>query len=135
MIVSVGTDLVRIERLAAALARHGSHFAERILAPAEREEFFRATMPERLLAKRFAAKEAFAKAWGTGLGASLGWQELWVAHDARGRPFFAFAESLAARLAAADLRAHLSLADEREYAVAFVVLERSEGESPTFPPA
>ena len=108
MIVGVGTDLVRIDRLAAALARHGP---------------------------RFAAKEAFAKAWGTGLGAALGWQDLWVAHDARGRPFFAFAEALAARLAAAGLRAHLSLADEREHAVAFVVLERAEGESPLFPPA
>lgn len=135
MIVGVGTDLVRIDRLAAALARHGPRFAARILAAPEREEFSRAAMPERLLAKRFAAKEAFAKAWGTGLGAALGWQDLWVAHDARGRPFFAFAEALAARLAAAGLRAHLSLADEREHAVAFVVLERSEGESPTFPPA
>ena len=67
MIAGIGSDLVEIDRIRTALARHGERFARRILSPAEWPDWASAHDPARLLAKRFAAKEAFAKAAGTGL--------------------------------------------------------------------
>lgn len=78
----------------------------------------------RFLAKRFAAKEAFGKALGTGVAAPATLPNVAVAHDAAGRPYFEFAPELAAYLAGRGIRrAHLSLSDEADYVIAFVVLE------------
>lgn len=124
MILGVGTDLVLIERVAAMHARHGIRLVERLLAPAEFADFGAASDKGRFLAKRFAAKEAFAKAAGTGLRAPLHLSAIGVGHDALGRPELLFSREVRAWLEQRGVnRAHLSLSDERGHALAFVVLE------------
>lgn len=124
MIHGIGTDIVRVARLTDALSRHGARFAERILAPAERPAFDAAHDQARLLAKRFAAKEAFGKALGTGVAAPATLHALWVEHDELGKPSFAYTPALAAYLQERGLCAHLSLTDEADYVVAFAVIEK-----------
>lgn len=125
MIHGIGTDIVAVSRLEAFYERHGERSLEKLLTPAEREEFAR--LPEsgraRFLAKRFAAKEAFGKALGSGIRAPVLLPAVGVGHDALGKPVFALAPEVAALLAERRLAAHLSLSDERDYAVAFVILE------------
>lgn len=123
MIYGVGTDIVQIARMRAALERHGDAFARRILAPAERAAFAAAADPARVLAKRFAAKEAFGKALGTGVRVPATLHALAVGHDALGKPVLEYAPELAAHLAEKGLEGHLSLSDEADYVIAFVVLE------------
>ena len=125
MIHGIGTDIVRIARVAAALERFGDGFARRILAPAEFAQWQGQREPARFLAKRFAAKEAFGKALGTGVAAPATLQAVSVGHDARGKPEFEYDEKLTAHMAAACLRAHLSLTDEDDTVVAFAVIERT----------
>ncbi|GEC95094.1 MAG: hypothetical protein RLZZ220_1364 [Pseudomonadota bacterium] len=124
MIHGVGTDIVRVARLADALERHGARFAERILDASERAAFAAAPDPARLLAKRFAAKEAFGKALGTGVAAPATLHAVRVGHDALGKPLFEFAPALAEHMRERGLHAHLSLSDETDYVVAFAVIEK-----------
>ena len=124
MIHGVGTDIVRVARLTEALARHGARFAERILDASERAAFAAAPDPARLLAKRFAAKEAFGKALGTGVAAPATLHAVRVGHDALGKPVFEFSPLLAEHMREHGLRAHLSLSDETDYVVAFAVIEK-----------
>ena len=131
MIAGIGTDIVAIARLLRLWQRHGERGAARLLTPAEMQEFTGkqrdAARPEqfaaRFLAKRFAAKEAFAKAMGTGLRPPVTLDHVGVVHDALGKPRLAFAPPLTALMRQRGLSAHLSLSDEADYAVAFVVLE------------
>lgn len=125
MIYGIGTDIVSTHRIAAAWERHGEAFAQRILAPLELEGFAKASQPARFLAKRFAAKEAFAKALGTGIRAPATWHNIRVTHDDLGKPMLDFDPELAALLARHAIRSHhLSISDEKELAAAFVILER-----------
>lgn len=125
MIYGIGTDIVATSRIAAAWERHGEAFAQRILAPQEWADFAEASQPARFLAKRFAAKEAFAKALGTGIRAPATWHNIRVDHDALGKPMLDFAPELAALLARHAIRSHhLSISDEKEMAAAFVILEK-----------
>jgi holo-[acyl-carrier protein] synthase len=124
VIHGVGTDIVRVARLADALERHGARFAERILDASERAAFAAAPDPARLLAKRFAAKEAFGKALGTGVAAPATLHAVRVGHDALGKPLFEFAPALAEHMRERGLHAHLSLSDETDYVVAFAVIEK-----------
>ena len=128
MIHGVGTDIADVGRFRAALARHGERFAERVLAADERPGWAAAADKARFLAKRFAAKEAFGKALGTGVRAPATLHALRVTHDELGKPAFAYAPELAAHLDSLRLRAHLSVSDELAYALAFVVIERIESE-------
>ncbi len=124
MIQGIGTDIVDVARMSALHARHGVRLAQRLLSAQERCDYDRATDKARLLAKRFAAKEALAKALGTGLRAPVSLANLGVTHDALGRPLFAFSADLLAWLTARRIvRVHLSLSDEQHYAVAFVIVE------------
>jgi len=125
MIVGIGTDIAAVARLQGLYDRHGQAALERLLAPAELAEFERAPDKGRFLAKRFAAKEAFAKALGTGLRPPALLPNIAIGHDALGKPVLEFAPELAALVAQRGLIAHLSISDEREYAVAFVVLEHA----------
>jgi holo-[acyl-carrier protein] synthase len=124
MIFGIGTDLVDVERIETALARHGPSFAHRILAPQEREGFQKAMKPAHYVAKRFAAKEAFGKALGTGVAQPATLHSLWVMHDERGKPFFGLSERLSAFLDERSLHAHLSVSDEGNWVLAFCVLSR-----------
>lgn len=124
MIIGIGTDIVKVSRLAHGHDRFGLRYAERILAPSEIVEFSCTTRPAHFLAKRFAAKEAAAKAFRTGFRGIFGLRDIAVAHDAQGGPHLVFSGE-AARFAR-ERRVghhHLSLTDEDEYAVAFVILE------------
>lgn len=124
MIHGVGTDIVRVARMEEALARHGERFAWRILHDQEREAFSASRMPGRFLAKRFAAKEAFGKALGTGVAAPATLHAVRVGHDALGKPLFEYTPELEAYLRERGLAAHLSLSDETDYVVAFAVIEK-----------
>lgn len=124
MIYGIGTDIVAIARLERFYARHGDKGLRRVLAPDERSDCVASKAPGRFLAKRFAAKEAFGKALGLGLRAPAVLSAIAVVHDAQGKPGFLLAPELADYMAAHNLVAHLSLSDEHDYAVAFVVVEK-----------
>lgn len=124
MIYGVGTDIVTVARVERALERSGPRFADRILVPDEREAFRAAAHPARLLAKRFAAKEAFGKAFGTGISVPATLHAIEVVRDERGKPHFKFHGDLASIMADRNLRAHLSISDEQEHVIAFAVIEQ-----------
>lgn len=123
MIHGIGTDIVRVERIRILFQRFGDRFARRILARGELDDFHRDRRPAHFLARRFAAKEAAAKALGTGFRDGLQFRHIAVAHDPRGRPVLEF-HGPARVLADTSgiVGAHVSLADEEDYAIAFVTL-------------
>ncbi|RDB43236.1 holo-ACP synthase [Halomonas sp. DQ26W] len=124
MIVGIGTDIARVARFEAALTRHGSRFAERLLGVAERERLAERPGKAAYLAKRFAAKEAFVKALGMGLRRGMRWTEIQVVNDGLGRPSLVLSgKALEWASAAGVTTIHLSLSDEAELALAMVVLE------------
>jgi holo-[acyl-carrier protein] synthase len=124
MILGIGTDIVNVARMEAALQRHGEKFARRLLAISEWGEYQQSTHAGRFLAKRFAAKEALAKACSTGLRHPVGLQAIKITHDALGKPAFDFDAGLADFLRVRGVvRHHLSISDEHEMALAFVILE------------
>ena len=129
MIVGLGSDLCNIERIQRALDRFGDRFAERVFteterAKAERRPFTRAGT----YAKRFAAKEAFAKAVGTGFSRGVFMRDIGVVNMASGAPTLALAGGAKARLDALTpeghaMHVHLTLTDDHPWAQAFVILE------------
>ena len=124
MIVGIGTDVVSIERIAGVLERHGERFVNRVLTPDERVRFNRTKAKANHLAKRWAAKEAFSKAIGTGIHYPFTWQSITVGRDAKGKPLVIPNGEMKAHLEALGVtRAHVSLTDDAGVAVAFVVLE------------
>ncbi|HEY8354494.1 MAG TPA: holo-ACP synthase [Methylophilaceae bacterium] len=124
MIFGIGTDIVEVTRIEDSLARFGNAFAERILNEAEWQSYVQSNTPARFLAKRFAAKEAFAKALGTGLRGPATFQNIGVTHDDLGKPVLDIAPELQTLLDEKGVRSmHLSISDEKNLAAAFVVLE------------
>jgi holo-[acyl-carrier protein] synthase len=124
MIYGVGTDLVEISRVERVLQRFGERFARRILCEPELKRFRAHKQPVAYLAKRFAAKEAFTKALGTGIHAPANWHGVWVVNLDSGKPVLAFSPELEKLLRQKKiLNSHLSLTDEREIASATVILE------------
>jgi holo-[acyl-carrier protein] synthase len=104
--------------------RYGERFVQRILTDDERAEFDRRNRPDDYLATRFAAKEALAKALGTGIGERFGFHSAQIDHDRAGRPVVRFLESALPLVEALGItNAMISLSDERHYVVAMVVLE------------
>lgn len=123
--IAIGTDILRVSRVEEVQQRLGDRFVQRILTPDEREEYRESGSPNRLLAKRFAAKEAIAKALGTGIGRGVSWQDIRIDHDGNGAPLVLLSGgALAAARARGGGRVELSLADEVDYVVAFAVLAR-----------
>jgi len=124
MIVGIGTDVTSIERIQRVLDRHGERFVNRILTPEERARYQRTRAKASHLAKRWAAKEAFAKAIGTGIHPPFTWQSITVGRDPRGKPLVVPGPAMARHLESLGVsRAHISLTDDAGVAVAFVVLE------------
>lgn len=124
MIYGIGTDIVRVARMQADLARFGDKFAERILTDAELDEYRQSNARAHFLARRFAAKEAAAKAMGTGFRDGLSPRNIGVTHDAQGKPLLEFSgRALEFVRAKRITTVHVSLADEADHAVAFVTLE------------
>lgn len=122
--MGIGTDVVSIERIAGVLERHGERFVKRVLTPAERPRFEATRAKASHLAKRWAAKEAFSKAIGTGIHPPFTWQSITVGRDPSGAPGIVPDAKMAAYLASRGItRSHVSLTDDAGVAVAFVVLE------------
>ena len=131
-VFGIGVDRVLLARIDAAASRWGERFARRILGPGELQIYRQTALchPRRALqylAKRFAAKEAFGKAMGTGLSAPMRMTLLDVLNDAHGRPQAQVHGDLALWLGSRRLRAHVSLSDESDAALAFVLLESWDG--------
>ena len=127
MIYGIGTDLVEIQRIERALERFGERFARRILCEPELGRFRRHRKPAAYLAKRFAAKEAFTKALGTGILAPANWHGVWVVNSRSGKPLLEFSDQLQELLKQRKiLRSHVSLTDERDMAAATVILEGAD---------
>ena len=125
MIFGIGTDIVEVSRIEASIAQFGDEFAKRILADIEFASYQQSHIKPRFLAKRFAAKEAFSKALGTGLRAPATFQNIAVSHDDLGKPLLVLAQELQAFLAAKNItQTHISISDERNLAAAFVILEQ-----------
>ena len=121
--IAVGTDILEIKRIDDVVGRLGDKFVHRILTPQEQGEYRASGQPNRLLAKRFAAKEAVAKALGTGIGRGVSWQDIRIDHDHAGAPMVVLSGgALEAAHARGGTRMELSLADEVDYVVAFAVL-------------
>ncbi len=124
MIYGVGNDVVEIGRIEKALERFGERFARRILCEPELRRFSGHRKPAAYLAKRFAAKEAFTKALGTGIRAPANWHGVWVRNLTSGKPVLEFSEPLKELLLKKGVtRSHLSLSDEKGVAFATVILE------------
>ena len=126
MIHGVGTDIVAIARIERMLSEHGERVAAKLLAPSEMEKYRQVAQPAAWLAKRFAAKEALGKALGLGLRDPATLHNIAVLSDGIGRPSFEYAPPLAHWMKERRLRAHLSLSDETDTAMAFVVVERED---------
>ncbi|HER20355.1 MAG: holo-ACP synthase [Halothiobacillaceae bacterium] len=124
MILGIGTDLVEIERIRVALDRHGKRLIERVLGPDERDRLPETNRPA-WIAKRFATKEAVAKALGTGFRDGLRLVDIQTRHDGNGRPEVVLggrAREVLKRMGGGEIS--LSISDERSYALAFVVISR-----------
>ena len=124
MILGTGIDLIEVARIASSFEKFGERFVNRILLPDEIAYCLSHKQPAPFLAVRFAAKEAVSKAFGTGIGAHLGWQDIEIRRKESGEPFVVLhgkgAELLAARGAQ---RLHISLTHTENYAAATAILE------------
>ena len=124
MIRGIGVDIVKVDRIEQAVERWGDRFLKRIFTAAEIERCQQRARPAQCLALRFAAKEAFAKALGLGMRQGLRWRDIEVVHDHLGKPDLLLHNQAQRLLEAVEAsRTWLSLSDERESALAVVVLE------------
>jgi len=123
MIYGIGTDIVRVSRMQKNIDEYGDKFSRRILTDAELDDYAESVKPAHFLAKRFAAKEAVAKAMGIGFSQGMSLRDIGVGHDEHGKPvveYFSRAEELVKQMGIGA--GYLSIADEDDHAVAFVTL-------------
>jgi holo-[acyl-carrier protein] synthase len=128
MIYGIGTDICDIRRIGATLQRRGERFAEKVLGPTELRVFRdrRAKVEARgiaHLATRFSAKEAFSKAIGMGMHMPMTWRACEILNERSGKPFIRLHGELAAWFDERGLVANVTVSDESDYAVSFVVVE------------
>jgi holo-[acyl-carrier protein] synthase len=135
MIYGIGTDIVQISRVEAALARSGPRFAEKILGPQELEKYHaRRARSEvrglRFLATRFSAKEAFSKAIGLGMRMPMTWRSAQMLNAPSGKPIIVCNGALDEFMRMHRLTAQVTISDEADYGVAFVIVTQApEGAS------
>lgn len=124
MVLGVGVDIIEVERIRASHERFGDRFLKRILRPDEIAYCFTHAQPAPFLAARFAAKEAISKAFGTGIGRQLGWQDMEVKRKESGEPYVVLHGAGQELLAKRGARiVHLSLSHTAAHAAAVAVLE------------
>jgi holo-[acyl-carrier protein] synthase len=126
MILGVGIDLIEVTRIDASYQKYGERFLRRVLREPEIQYCFSHRNPAPFLAARFAAKEAISKAFGTGIGRQLGWQDMEVRHKSSGQPYAVLhgnGQKLMEDIRGQQL--HLSLSHTLHYATAVAVLEGS----------
>lgn len=124
MILGTGIDIIEVARIEASYQKFGERFLNRILLPAEISYCLSHRMPGPFLAARFAAKEAVSKAFGTGIGAELGWQDIEVRRKESGEPYVVLhggGQELLARRRARTV--HISLSHTQAHAAAMAILE------------
>ncbi|PYD90862.1 MULTISPECIES: holo-ACP synthase [Massilia] len=130
MIYGIGTDIVQISRVEAALARSGPRFAEKILGPQELEKYHarsakNAVRGLRFLATRFSAKEAFSKAIGLGMRMPMTWRSAQMLNDPSGKPVIVCSGALGDFMREHRLSAQVTISDEADYGVAFVIVTQA----------
>ena len=130
MIYGIGTDICKIPRIAAALERNGDRFARKILGPQEMEKYLarkakNAQRGVRFVATRFAAKEAFSKAIGLGLRMPMTWPAAQMLNEPSGKPTIVCSGVLDEFMKKNKLSAQVSVSDEEDYAVAYVIVEQA----------
>lgn len=124
MILGTGIDIIEVSRIASSYERFGERFINRILRPAEIAYALSHKRPAPFLAARFAAKEAISKAFGTGIGSQLTWQDMEVARKESGEPFVILHDGGLKLLQERGARmVHLTLSHTENYAVAMAILE------------
>ncbi|MBC7685246.1 MAG: holo-ACP synthase [Bdellovibrionales bacterium] len=131
MIYGIGTDIVQISRIEAALARSGERFAEKILGPDELLKFHARRARNdirgmRFLATRFSAKEAFSKAVGLGLRMPMTWRSCQMLNAPSGKPVIVCSGALDEFMRQNMLSAQVTISDEAEYGVAFVIVTQAD---------
>ena len=125
LLYGIGVDVLRVARLEEMLERRGKHLLPRLLMPAELREVRARTQTARALTMCWAAKEAFAKAYGTGFR-GFGWRDVGVVREANGRPVLIFSRRMKGLLKNNGVgAAHLSLSDDGGVVCAYVILERA----------
>jgi len=130
MILGTGIDIIEVDRIQASYEKFGERFLNRILKPAEIAYCLGHKRPAPFLAARFAAKEAISKAFGTGIGKELGWQDMEVGRKPSGEPYVILHNQGLRLLEQRGARiVHLTLSHTEQHAVAMAILERS-GEVP-----
>ncbi len=127
-IYGIGTDIVQISRIKAALGRN-ERFAEKVLGPQELEKFQRRRAKneirgKRFLATRFSAKEAFSKAIGLGIHMPMTWRSCQILNDPSGKPVIVCSGALEQFMQEHKLSAQVTISDEADYGVAFVIVTR-----------
>jgi holo-[acyl-carrier protein] synthase len=130
MIYGIGTDIVQISRVEAALARSGERFAEKILGPQELDKYHaRRAKNEvrglRFLATRFSAKEAFSKAIGLGMRMPMTWRSAQMLNAPSGKPTIVCSGALEEFMRTHRLTAQVTISDEADYGVAFVIVTQA----------
>lgn len=124
MIYGIGIDVIQPHRVARLLEKYGDRFVDRVLTPLERPRYERTKQPVLFLANRFAAKEAFSKAMGTGFRYPVTLQCISVVQNSAGKPGFSFNDALAEMVRERGIAGHhLTISDESSLACACVVLE------------
>ncbi|SMC17844.1 holo-[acyl-carrier protein] synthase [Desulfacinum hydrothermale DSM 13146] len=123
-VYGIGIDLVRVDRIGAGLERWGTKFLDRLFTPAEQDACAAKASRVSCLSMRFAAKEAFAKALGTGIRAPLHWRDMEIRNDEAGKPTLVLSERARRFLEQRGVRSwHVSLTDDGLYGAAVVILE------------
>ncbi|MEI8366004.1 MAG: holo-ACP synthase [Parachlamydiaceae bacterium] len=121
MIQGVGTDIIEVQRIERSIQRYGQRFLDRLFTPNEQAYCLRHRDSGRHLAGRFAAKEAIAKALGTGLSETIGWLDMEIINDRNGKPEVTLSPRLLEALG--PLHLNISISHSRDYAVAFAICE------------
>jgi holo-[acyl-carrier protein] synthase len=133
MIYGIGTDIVQISRIEAALARSGDRFADKILGPEELVKYHARRAKNdvrglRFLATRFSAKEAFSKAIGLGMRMPMTWRSAQMLNAPSGRPMIVCSGALDEFMRTNRLSAQVTISDEADYGVAFVIVTQAPEE-------
>ena len=124
-VLGVGVDLVDVERIRKSRENHGDHFLEKVFTEEEREYCLGMSDPDPHLAARFAAKEAVAKAFGTGIGSEVGWRSVSITREASGAPLVKLDDQAAAKLnSLGGSKVLISLSHLANQATAFAVITR-----------
>ena len=125
MIYGIGTDIIQIQRIKDMKSQKS--FAQKILSKEELHTYSQLNQEQQImyLSKQFSGKEAFSKAIGTGIAGEINFKSIKILRDSCGKPFFDFSKEIKKLLNDLGIRqSHVSLSDESEYAIAFVILEK-----------